>query len=222
MRRFARVDPRELDKIRARALDPTVLKTKWVAISDEAETQMTGLADARPDLPIGVAFVDDAGAPGWIGSDPLLRGTRRRCEAAGRRCEGSRADLGRLRLRREGLIFPAHVEEDRGGPGPRPSRTPGRPGTTCVLARVAREQRHARPLSPRASVGSARQHPHSEQCECPAAPDRSYRLSSILRTPDRRVMTRHQDMAMALSVGARVGSYENLHGIGRAEALWRT
>jgi len=35
-------------------------------------------------------------------------------------------------------------------------------------------------------------------------------------------MTRHQDMAMALSVGARVGSYENLHGIGRAEALWRT
>jgi hypothetical protein len=73
MRRFARVDPRELDMMRARTLDPTVLKSRWVAISDDAEAQMTGLADARPDLPIGVAFVDAAGAPGWIGRDPSLR-----------------------------------------------------------------------------------------------------------------------------------------------------
>lgn len=30
-------------------------------------------ADEHPDLPIGVAFVDAAGKPGWIGDDPALR-----------------------------------------------------------------------------------------------------------------------------------------------------
>jgi len=73
MRRFARVDPLELDKIRARALEPTTLKAKWVAMSDEAEAGMTRLADERPDIPIGVAFVDASGAVGWIGDDPALR-----------------------------------------------------------------------------------------------------------------------------------------------------
>jgi hypothetical protein len=73
MRRFARVDPVELDKIRARALDPVTLKAEWVARSDDAEKQMTAIADSRPDVPIGVAFVDASGAPGWIGSDPTLR-----------------------------------------------------------------------------------------------------------------------------------------------------
>lgn len=34
---------------------------------------LTVLADERPDLPIGVAFVDAAGKPGWIGDDPTLR-----------------------------------------------------------------------------------------------------------------------------------------------------
>ena len=71
MRRFARIDPVELDKIRARELDPVALKTEWIAISDDAEAQMTAVADARPDVPIGVAFVDDSGTPGWIGTDPL-------------------------------------------------------------------------------------------------------------------------------------------------------
>jgi hypothetical protein len=73
MRRFARVDPAELEKMRARALDPTVLKTRWMAISDEADAQMTTLANERPEIPIGVAFVDAVGQPGWIGDNPALR-----------------------------------------------------------------------------------------------------------------------------------------------------
>lgn len=73
MRRFARVDPTQLDKIKARNLDPRELKTAWIAMSDEAEAKMVQVADAQPDLPIGVAFVDAAGRPGWIGDDPSLR-----------------------------------------------------------------------------------------------------------------------------------------------------
>ncbi|HEX9563971.1 MAG TPA: hypothetical protein VF981_08370 [Gemmatimonadaceae bacterium] len=73
MRRFARVDPAELDKIRARDLDPTELKAEWVSVSDAAETAMTALADARPEVPIGVAFVDSAGQPGWVGDNPGLQ-----------------------------------------------------------------------------------------------------------------------------------------------------
>ena len=73
MKRFARINPAELEEIQARALDPKVLKTAWVEMSAEAEAKMTRLADERPDLPIGVAFVDGAGRPGWIGDDPRLR-----------------------------------------------------------------------------------------------------------------------------------------------------
>jgi hypothetical protein len=73
MRRFARVDPLELDKIRARALDATTLKTKWIALSDAAEAQITALADTKPEIPIGVAFVTASGDPGWIGDDATLR-----------------------------------------------------------------------------------------------------------------------------------------------------
>lgn len=73
MKRFARVNPTELDKIKARALDPVALKTAWIEMSDEAEAKMIRVADERPDLPIGVAFVDMAGKPGWIGDEPSLR-----------------------------------------------------------------------------------------------------------------------------------------------------
>jgi hypothetical protein len=73
MRRFARVTPTELDKIKARALNPVVLKNTWISISDEAEAKMTRLADEQPDVPIGVAFVDGAGRPGWLGDEPSLR-----------------------------------------------------------------------------------------------------------------------------------------------------
>ncbi len=73
IKRFARIDPAELEEIQARALDPVVLKTAWVGISDEAEAKMIRMADEQPDLPIGVAFVDAGGRPGWIGDDPSLR-----------------------------------------------------------------------------------------------------------------------------------------------------
>jgi hypothetical protein len=42
-------------------------------MSDDAERRMTALADERPDIPIGVAFVDLGGQPGWIGDNPDLR-----------------------------------------------------------------------------------------------------------------------------------------------------
>lgn len=73
MRRFARVDPAKLEEIQARSLDPVALKLAWIAMSDEAEAKMIQLADEQPDLPIGVAFVDAAGHPGWIGDDASLR-----------------------------------------------------------------------------------------------------------------------------------------------------
>ncbi len=73
MKRFARVSPTELDKIKARALNPMALKMAWIAMSDEAEAKMIRLADEQPELPIGVAFVDAANKPGWIGDDPSLR-----------------------------------------------------------------------------------------------------------------------------------------------------
>ena len=73
MRRFARVDPAELELIRARALDPTILKATWADISVDAEAKMTSLADEHPEIPIGVSFVDSSGRPGWIGDNPDLR-----------------------------------------------------------------------------------------------------------------------------------------------------
>ena len=73
MIRFARIDPLELHKIKARKLDPIALKEEWIAVSDRAREQMTLLADENPDMPIGVAFVDDRGNPGWIRSDSTLR-----------------------------------------------------------------------------------------------------------------------------------------------------
>jgi len=73
MRRFARVDPAKLEEIQARALDPKALKVAWTDMSDEAEAKMTRLADEQPDTPIGVAFVDKAGKPGWVGDNPQLR-----------------------------------------------------------------------------------------------------------------------------------------------------
>lgn len=42
-------------------------------VLNTAEAEMIRLADEKPDLPIGVAFVDAAGKPGWIGHDPTLR-----------------------------------------------------------------------------------------------------------------------------------------------------
>jgi hypothetical protein len=71
--RFARIDPVDLDKIKARHLDPMALKQEWIVASDQAREEMTALADEQPDTPIGVAFVDAKGEPGWIRRDPSLR-----------------------------------------------------------------------------------------------------------------------------------------------------
>ena len=73
MKRFARVDPAKLEEIQARALDPVALKMEWIEMSDHAEAKMIRLADEQPSLPIGVAFVDAAGKPGWMGDDQTLR-----------------------------------------------------------------------------------------------------------------------------------------------------
>jgi len=73
MRRFAKLDPAKLEEIQARALDPIKLKTAWIEMSDAAEAEMIRVADEHPDLPIGVAFVDASGKPGWIGNDATLR-----------------------------------------------------------------------------------------------------------------------------------------------------
>jgi hypothetical protein len=73
MRRFAKVDPVKLNEIRAREIDPIALKMDWIEACDRAEAEMVRLADTRIDMPIGVAFVDAKGEPGWIGSDPDLK-----------------------------------------------------------------------------------------------------------------------------------------------------
>jgi hypothetical protein len=73
IRRFARVNPIELDKIRAKQLDPVALKTAWIEMSERAEEQMTQMSNEKPDLPLGVAFVDVNGNPAWLGDDGSLR-----------------------------------------------------------------------------------------------------------------------------------------------------
>jgi hypothetical protein len=73
MRRFARINPRQLETIQARQLDPIALKPQWIEMSDRAESEITRVADTLPLTPIGVAFVDAQGRPGWIGDNPLLR-----------------------------------------------------------------------------------------------------------------------------------------------------
>ena len=73
MKRFAKIDPAKLEEIRARALDAVKLKMAWIEMSDAAEAEMIRVGDEQPDLPIGVAFVDATGKPGWIGNDVALR-----------------------------------------------------------------------------------------------------------------------------------------------------
>jgi len=73
MRRFARIDPAQLEEIQARRIDPIALKMDWIDMCDRAEAAMTHLADTQLDMPIGVAFVDREGRPGWIGENPELQ-----------------------------------------------------------------------------------------------------------------------------------------------------
>ena len=73
MRRFARISPGTLKEIQAKDFDPIELKKAWIAMSDRAEAEITRIADTMPEIPIGVAFVDREGRPGWIGNEPSLR-----------------------------------------------------------------------------------------------------------------------------------------------------
>jgi hypothetical protein len=73
MRRFARLNPAKLDIMKARNLDPQALKRAWIEMSDEAEAEIVKLADTQQEMPIGVAFVNADGVPGWIGTDPSLK-----------------------------------------------------------------------------------------------------------------------------------------------------
>jgi len=72
MKRFAKIDPLEMEKIRARKLNPIEMKMEWITISDKAEEEIIRLADTQLDMPIGVAFVNHQGEPGWIGDNPEL------------------------------------------------------------------------------------------------------------------------------------------------------
>jgi len=71
--RFARIDPAQLHEIQARQLDPVALKEEWTEAFVRARDEITLLADEQLDLPIGVAFVDERGEPGWIRANPALR-----------------------------------------------------------------------------------------------------------------------------------------------------
>lgn len=73
MKRFARITPGTLQEIQARQLDPIKLKKAWITMSDRADTEINHIADTMPHIPIGVAFVDKKGTPGWIGCDATLR-----------------------------------------------------------------------------------------------------------------------------------------------------
>jgi hypothetical protein len=73
MKRFAKLDPLKMEEIRARELHPIAMKMEWIAISDKAEEEIIHLADTQLDMPIGVAFVDENGEPGWIGANPDLQ-----------------------------------------------------------------------------------------------------------------------------------------------------
>lgn len=65
IRRFAKISPQEIREIKATEIDPIELKRQWLEISDRAEKALEELANREPDLPIGVAFLDDQGSPTW-------------------------------------------------------------------------------------------------------------------------------------------------------------
>ena len=72
MRRFARIHPDKINAIQAKQIDQIALKIAWTEMHVQAEEEMTRLADSQPYMPIGVAFVDVHGRPGWIADDHTL------------------------------------------------------------------------------------------------------------------------------------------------------
>lgn len=65
MRRFAKIRPEQLREIAARHIDPVELKSEWLEMAVVADETLTALADAQPDVPIGVIFTRDDGLPVW-------------------------------------------------------------------------------------------------------------------------------------------------------------
>lgn len=49
------------------------MKEEWIAASDQAREEMTLLADEQPDMPIGVAFMDENGKPDWVRKNHSLQ-----------------------------------------------------------------------------------------------------------------------------------------------------
>jgi len=65
MRRHARIDPGQLQMLKARHIDPQAAKQQWLAAAAAAEEAVTALADTMPTLDAGVAFIDLSGAMRW-------------------------------------------------------------------------------------------------------------------------------------------------------------
>ena len=65
MRRFTRVYPDQIKELAAREIDPVALKREWIEMAVVAEEQILALADAQPDLPIGVVFANADNEPTW-------------------------------------------------------------------------------------------------------------------------------------------------------------
>jgi len=65
MRRSARIDPGQLQMLKARQIDPQAAKQQWLAAASAAEEAVTALADAMPTLETGVAFIDGSGSMRW-------------------------------------------------------------------------------------------------------------------------------------------------------------
>ncbi len=73
MRRFAKIVPGTLEKMKAKDLDPIRMKKEWIDISVDAESAIERISNEQPDLPIGCAFVDAKGVPRWIEEDENLQ-----------------------------------------------------------------------------------------------------------------------------------------------------
>ena len=73
MLRFAKIVPGTLEKIKARDLDPIEMKKEWLGMADAADEAIERVADHRPDLPIGCAFVGADNHPRWIEEEEGLR-----------------------------------------------------------------------------------------------------------------------------------------------------
>lgn len=76
MLRFAKIVPDTLKNIAARDLDPIQMKKDWIHFCDQAEAEMTHLADEQPDIPIGVVFLDENNQIDWPRRNPKVTAHR--------------------------------------------------------------------------------------------------------------------------------------------------